>query len=198
MISIFSKDKKPKKNQVSIPKLTRNNDWVSSDPVLLEIPIEGNIYCNDQVVVDGDGQLKGNIYSKSCVVSGNINGDINCSEFIELKNQAVICGNIKTGAIKIEPGSVVNGFISIDNEIKLPAFPANVEDNLITDTGDSGKRPDDANPMFSVTSKASQLSVDQAQLTVPVSNKKTGFFSESSKSSGIAEIKPAENSGSWW
>lgn len=198
MIRIFNKYKNLHKSPVSTPTLNRDNDWVSSHPVLLEIPIEANIYCNDQVIVNGEGQLKGNIYSKSCVISGNVSGDIHCSEFIELKNQAVISGNIKTAAIKIEPGSVVNGLISIDCKVKLPAFPVSREDNLIHTIEDVKRSQDNTNTIFAANSKVVQLSTAEVQLTVPKSKQRATLFSEPSKPSGTTELVSVESSGHWW
>ncbi len=198
MISIFNHNKNLHKIQVNKPKLNRNNDWISSEPVLLKIPIEGNIYCDDQVVVNAEGQLKGNIYSKSCVVSGNINGNINCSDFIELKNQAVICGDIKTGAIKIEEGSVVNGYISINRELKLPAFPVDWKEHAKDTQDEVYQRSDVPNPKFPLNSNAAQQFVDETLFASLIDDQRTEKYSESTKPSGITEPEPVENNGSWW
>jgi cytoskeletal protein CcmA (bactofilin family) len=198
MISIFNKDKNLQDNQVSIPKLNGNNDWISSDPVLLKIPIEGNIYCDDQVIIDCDGQLKGNIYSKSCIVIGNISGNINCSEFIELKNRAVIDGNLSAGTIEIEPGSVVNGFISIDSDIKIPAFPENNDNDLINTETDFKKISDESNTKFLIASKSVQLSEVETQLAIPVNNQKAEILSDFSKGAINLKLDLVTNNGRWW
>lgn len=190
MISIFNKDKSVEKCPVSEPKLNSNNDWITSDPVLVKIPIEGNIYSNDQVIVHDEGQLKGNIYSKSCVVSGNIWGNINCSDFIELKNRAIVYGNIMAGAIEIEHGSVVNGFISIDKELRLPAFSEYSQDNVVKSSINS----DSAHVMLSNAVNAK----DENQLNLTANIQKSVRSSESSTSSVSQKFSAVEDSSSWW
>src|SRR4051812_16469851 len=114
VINLFNKRKNQnsQRDPVRNPKPNSKNDLISSDPILLNVPVKGNVYCSDQVIVDAEGRVTGQIHSKSCVINGIVKGNILCSESIEVKNTAVIEGNVKAGSIEIEAGSIVNGFIS--------------------------------------------------------------------------------------
>jgi cytoskeletal protein CcmA (bactofilin family) len=130
VINLFNKLKKqnPQKDPVTNPKPNSKNDLISSDPILLNQPTKGNVYCSDQVIIDGAGKVIGHIHSKSCVINGYVKGNILCSDSIEVKNTAIIEGNVKAGSIEIEAGSIINGFISIDKKIKLPVISKRVEE----------------------------------------------------------------------
>ena len=101
-----------------------NKNLVSSDSILLNEPENINVYSLKEVKVDKDGDITGDIHSKSCVVNGRVNGNILSVDSIEVKNTAIIEGNIKSGSIQIEAGSIINGFISIEKKIKLPSISA--------------------------------------------------------------------------
>ena len=101
-----------------------NKNLVSSDSILLNEPARINVYSLKEVKVDKDGDITGDIHSKSCVVNGRVNGNILSVDSIEIKNTAIIEGNIKSGSIQIEAGSIINGFISIEKKIKLPSISA--------------------------------------------------------------------------
>ena len=106
------------------------NDLISPDSILLNKQIKGNVYCLKDVIVDKSGDVTGNIHSKSCVVNGKVNGNILSVDYIEVTNTAIIEGNIKSGSIQIEAGSIINGFISIDKKIKLPAIIKKIAEEL--------------------------------------------------------------------
>jgi len=114
------------------------NDLISSDSILLNEEVNGNIYCLKEVIVDKDGDVTGNIHSKSCIVTGKVNGNILSVDYIDIKNTAIIEGNIKAGSIQIEAGSIINGFISTDKKIKLPAITRKVTEEL-TERPDNSK-----------------------------------------------------------
>jgi len=116
MLEMFKKY--PKKELISplsnINGLVRDgNDLFSDKLILLDESLSGNLFCAETIVVEQNGKLSGNITSKSCVVSGTINGNIMSTDQMDIKSTAIIKGNIQSALINIEPGAVINGCITI-------------------------------------------------------------------------------------
>jgi len=116
MLEIFKRT--PKKELVSpisnISNLVREgNDLFSDKLILLDESLSGNLFCAETIVVEQNGKLSGNITSKSCIVSGTINGNIVSTDQMDIKSTAIIKGNIQSALINIEPGAVINGCVTI-------------------------------------------------------------------------------------
>jgi cytoskeletal protein CcmA (bactofilin family) len=198
MITIFNRDKDLQKYQIIKPKLNKNNDWITSDPIILDMPIEGNIYCYDKVIINAEGQLRGNIYSKSCEINGNVIGNVYSSDLIEVKNRAIIDGNLIATRLVIEDGSLINGFINIEKELNLPAFPVNMEDSFIDTSNIVHEISDEVLPKSVLALHARRPSKNEIKLTEPTNNQKTNILPETSSSSITSKFKSIEDSGRWW
>src|ERR1700761_2356133 len=102
--------KEPEASISNIATLVREGDDLFSDSlILLDESLSGNLFCAEDIVVEQNGILSGNVTAKRCVVSGTINGDIVSTDQMDIKSTAVIRGNIKSATINIEPGAVING-----------------------------------------------------------------------------------------
>jgi len=119
MISIFKKEIHTFSESVSnINELVREgNDYFSDELILLDEKLKGNLFCAEKVVIEHHGILFGNITSKTCVVSGAVNGDITSLDLLEIKGTAVVIGDIQSASVNIEPGAVINGYITVGEDI---------------------------------------------------------------------------------
>lgn len=70
--------------------------------LLLAGKVTGHIYCDDQIEVQNDGVVEGNITAKSIKLSGGkITGNITCEGTVETDKDTVINGNISASVIVI-------------------------------------------------------------------------------------------------
>ncbi len=92
------------------------NDYLSDKVIFLDQKLAGNLFCSEEIFIEKDGELQGNICGKHCVISGTINGNISTTELLEITKTAVIRGKIRATDICIEPGAVVNGAITIGED----------------------------------------------------------------------------------
>ena len=124
MFELFKKTpkKEPETPISNIATLVREGDNLLSDSlILLDERLSGNLICAEEIVVEQNGVLSGNITAKRCVVSGTINGDIVSTHQMDIKSTAVIRGNIKSAVINIEPGAVINGKVIIAEDNRAAA-----------------------------------------------------------------------------
>ena len=92
--------------------------------------IKGQVSCDGDLYIDGqvegsvdpkgnsltigpDGRLKANVIASSVVVRGTLEGNIQASQRVDLKQSAVVVGDIVTQSISIEPGAQIKGSIEV-------------------------------------------------------------------------------------
>ncbi len=119
MLNIFKKETPDVIEVMSnINELVREgNDFFSDELILLDEKLTGNLFCAERVVIEQHGVLSGNITSKTCVVSGVIKGDITSLDLLEIKGTAIVMGNIQSASVNIDPGAVINGYITVGEDI---------------------------------------------------------------------------------
>jgi cytoskeletal protein CcmA (bactofilin family) len=190
-------------------------DLVSSESIVINEHIECNVYCLREVIIDISGGVRGNIHSKSCIVNGKVEGDILSADYIEVKNTAIIEGNIKSGSVQIEAGSVINGFVSIEKKLKLTAIIKKIAEGPDTTESESVAQKNtiaqseekphyksadsEINPAQKTQTPESNISPHEAiaDATTPVAPE------ESDKKIEIAQKSPAKSADttsndSWW
>lgn len=81
--------------------------------------LEGNIEQSEGethwVVIGPTSEIIGDIHAQNVRVAGKIIGNIIASGNVELTNGAEVRGNIKHGAITVEPGASVHGQLIANN-----------------------------------------------------------------------------------
>ena len=75
--------------------------------------IKGNIVARDGTgasvrIVEG-GRVEGEIRAPKIIINGNIEGDVHCSDHVELAAKAVVEGNVHYQLIEMVKGAQVNG-----------------------------------------------------------------------------------------
>jgi len=92
--------------------------------------IKGQVSCDGDLYIDGqvegsvdpkgnrltigpDGRLKANVTARVVVVQGKLEGNIQASERVDLKQSAVVVGDIVTQRISIENGACIKGRIEV-------------------------------------------------------------------------------------
>jgi len=77
--------------------------------IRLDGVLDGNITSKGKVVIGVTGKTKGEIVCRTMDVFGLIEGTLNVSEIVNLKNSSNTKGTIVTFKISIETGAVFNG-----------------------------------------------------------------------------------------
>jgi len=94
-----------------------DNSFISSNSVLLEETLTGDIYSLKEVIIAENASVSGSITSRNCTVKGKVFGNIVSTNYVDIKSTAEVNGNIRTEIIQIAPGSVINGHIHIEEGI---------------------------------------------------------------------------------
>jgi cytoskeletal protein CcmA (bactofilin family) len=104
--------------------------------------IKGQVSCDGDLYIDGqvegsvdpkgnrltigpEGRLKANVTARAVVVQGKLEGNIQASERVDLKQSAVVVGDIVTQRISIEHGACIKGRIEVHGGDASRDKPAN-------------------------------------------------------------------------
>jgi cytoskeletal protein CcmA (bactofilin family) len=97
------------------------------------IVIKGELSCGEDLYIDGQvegtidpkgnrltigphGRVKANVIACAVVVQGKLEGNIQASDRVDLKQSAVVTGNIATQRISIDEGAYFKGRVNIQRE----------------------------------------------------------------------------------
>ena len=97
------------------------------------VVIKGELSCSEDLYIDGQvegtidakgnrltigphGRVKANVIACAVVVQGKLEGNIQASDRVDLKQSAVVMGDIATHRISIDEGAYFKGSLNIQKE----------------------------------------------------------------------------------
>lgn len=83
-----------------------------SSVIRIEGKIIGNVNVEGGVVLGEKGNVEGNIFTKSAIIYGTVNGNIKSSQ-LEIKKTGHVNGDIITDTLEIELGAQFNGKLNM-------------------------------------------------------------------------------------
>ena len=83
------------------------------DQILVAGIVEGDIDCGGIVWIAKKGKIYANVYARKVVVEGEINGNIESAEYVELKSEGRLIGSLKAAKIRMAPGCYFDGEVSM-------------------------------------------------------------------------------------
>jgi len=97
-------------------------DINASGDIRIDGELVGNINAQGRLVIGPKGKVDGEIKCNIVEISGYIKGKVIASELLTMKSTAKIEGDIISGKLSVEPGSIFTGTCSMeDSSIKNEA-----------------------------------------------------------------------------
>jgi cytoskeletal protein CcmA (bactofilin family) len=98
------------------------------------VAIKGEVSCDEDLYIDGqvegtidpkgyrltigpNGRVKANITARAVVVLGRLEGNIQASDRVDLKQSATVVGDIVTQRISIDEGVTIKGSVKVQKEL---------------------------------------------------------------------------------
>lgn len=95
---------------------------LSREDLYLDGEMEGTVEVpENRLTIGPHAKLQASIRAKEVVVLGTVNGNVEASEKIDIRKDAKLVGDIKTGGIIIEDGAYFKGSIDIVRETVKPS-----------------------------------------------------------------------------
>ena len=108
----------------------------ASDPVYVYGIVEGSITAPEhRVTVGKEGRVKADITAREVVIMGEVCGDLEGGERVEIRSDGSLEGNLATRRIYIEEGAVLNGVIDVRKPSKKEKAEAQEQEEAELDRG---------------------------------------------------------------
>src|SRR5713226_1586114 len=100
--------------------LTIKGDVSGSESLYIDGRIEGSISIPEsRVTIGRNGIVAANITAREVVVMGKVNGNIQCSDRLDIRSEGSLTGDVTTQRISVEDGAVLKGSVQVRSaEIK--------------------------------------------------------------------------------
>ena len=82
---------------------------------------KGKANSNWLVIVEKGGRIEGTINAPHVIIDGELNGNIDSAEHVELRAECRMIGNINTSKIAIAEGSIIHGEIKTTKKKDIPS-----------------------------------------------------------------------------
>lgn len=96
----------------------------ASEALYIDGRIEGKISMPEhRVTIGRNGVVQANISAREVVVMGKVNGNIECSDRVDIRSEGSLIGDVSTIRISVEDGAVLKGGVEVRSESKQLSKP---------------------------------------------------------------------------
>lgn len=109
-------------NQHSVigKSITIKGEIAATDPVYIYGNVEGTISAPaHRVTVNKEGKVKADITAREVVIMGDVHGNLNSGERVEIRGEGSLTGNLTTHRVCIEEGASLKGKIEVRKPQKI-------------------------------------------------------------------------------
>jgi cytoskeletal protein CcmA (bactofilin family) len=90
-----------------------------SEALYIDGRVEGKITMPEsRVTIGRNGKVDASIAAREVVVMGKVNGNIECSDRVDIRSEGAVNGDISTVRISVEDGAALKGGITVHSEPK--------------------------------------------------------------------------------
>jgi len=99
--------------------LVIKGEITGSEALYIDGRIEGKIIMPEsRVTIGRNGKVDASIQAREVVVMGKVNGNIECSDRVDVRAEGAVSGDISTVRISVEDGAALKGGIQVRSEGK--------------------------------------------------------------------------------
>src|SRR5271170_8408572 len=94
--------------------LVIKGEVTGSEALYIDGRVEGKITMPEsRVTIGRNGKVDASIQAKEVVVMGKVNGNIECSDRVDIRSEGSVTGDVPTVRISVEDGAVLKGGIQV-------------------------------------------------------------------------------------
>jgi cytoskeletal protein CcmA (bactofilin family) len=94
--------------------LVIKGEVTGAESLYIDGRIEGKVSVPDhRVTVGRNGTVQANISAREVVVMGKVNGNIECSDRVDIRSEGSVSGDVTTMRIIVEEGAILKGGIEV-------------------------------------------------------------------------------------
>jgi cytoskeletal protein CcmA (bactofilin family) len=119
-------------------------DLSGDEDLTIEGRIEGRIHLPDhQLTIGASARIHAELIAKSVVVIGEVGGNINASERVEIHDTGIVNGDVRAPRLLIHEGALINGTIDMSDPNVAPGSQPGLPQSGLLKTQPSDDEPSD-------------------------------------------------------
>ncbi len=91
---------------------------VSKSDIRIDGVVEGVLQCSGKLIIGAEGKVEGEATCQNAVIEGNFRGTLIVTESLDVRENANVVGEIKTGKLNVQAGAIFNGNCDMGQKIK--------------------------------------------------------------------------------
>ena len=101
-------------------------DIISENDLRIDGTVKGNIKCSSKIIIGATGFVDGNIEGVQADVTGKVQGNIMVKEFLQLRGECNVVGNLAAAKLQIDPTATFNGQCQMGSNAVANATKASI------------------------------------------------------------------------
>ena len=101
-------------------------DVKSNHDLRIDGTIQGNVTSTAKIVIGPTGFVEGNIESANADITGKVQGNIVVKEFLQLRGECNVSGNLSAVKLQIDPTATFNGQCQMGNAASANTAKASI------------------------------------------------------------------------
>jgi len=97
-----------------------NGELKVTGSIRIDGEFEGKMEVSESVIIGKTGRIKGTVISKDAVIGGNLEGNVDASERIELQSGSHLAGDITCRGLVVEDGVFFEGNCKMSGDKRPP------------------------------------------------------------------------------
>lgn len=90
-----------------------------SEAIFIDGRVEGTVsFPDNRVTIGRNGTVAANITAKEVVIMGKVQGNVDCADRLDIRNEGMLAGDVITHRISVEEGAILKGGVEVRNPEK--------------------------------------------------------------------------------
>ena len=94
--------------------LVVKGEITGSESLFIDGRVEGTInFPGNRVTIGRNGTVAANINANEVVILGKVQGNVDCVDRVEIRNEGILAGDVVTHRISVEEGAILKGGVEV-------------------------------------------------------------------------------------
>ena len=103
-----------------------NGDIISENDLRIDGTVKGNIKCSAKIIIGSTGFVDGNVEGGNADITGKVQGNIAVKDFLQLRGECNVSGNLSAVKLQIDPTATFNGQCQMGNAASVNTAKASI------------------------------------------------------------------------
>lgn len=91
---------------------------IAKSDIRIDGTVEGTVHCSGKLIIGAEGKVEGESSCQNAVIEGSFRGTLIVNDVLDVRENANVVGEIKTGKLIVQTGAVFNGNCDMGQKIK--------------------------------------------------------------------------------